>query len=1509
MNRRWLSIISMKEKGTPDASGNGHHGKIVGAKWVPVIPNSDYAADRRVATWVLDQGGRVRIEAGAAAPGETSDYLVAADELPQEPFRLVEVQLDHNRNLRHEQLEQLTTLMHLRIVRLEYSRLPDDSLRVLANCPSLEMLYAPNNQLTDAGMLHLRDMPKLWLLHLSSNHITDAGLAHLASLTNLRQLYLARTDINDVAIPHLSRLSNLKQLDLAGTAVTPAAVATLQPALPECEILTRSYESRGFALQFDGQTTFATLPVIYDGSTPLTVEMWMTYEPGKAHDWTPFLIGNRWGEDGLVLRADRNRPAVELRGSGQAVSAEPFPSGRMFHVAGVFTADELRLYVDGILAARQPVTEDRRATSKPFVLGAVTWEALESENAEELTGLLQGSVDAVRLSSTERYTTDFFPDTRFIPDEHTLALYHFDEGQGDVLTDASGNGHHGKIVGATWVPGPSVPYDVDRRIATELLSNGPGPHVAVLIGDQRRTIGSVEELPAEPFRVVAVEFDGKSPDDLQPLGELRFVEWINLQGCAVTDEDLKPLQGCVSLQDLGVKLTQVTGPGFGYLVGLPNLRSLDLGGSSATDVALLHIGELTGIESLEMIYSEVTDAGLSQLGNLKRLSRLSIFGSHVTGAGLSHLSKDRLTVLGVAQSAVSDADVETLKKFQALVHLNLTGTRMTADGAQRLARALPNCKIVTDFGVFDPGVSTPADFALQFDGVDDYVEIPLPGVTLGPEFTVELQADTLTVPTIAEGPAEVTWLLDWPRDEALSLEWWAWSAEKTDFSASVNKAGALSFSKWQEPAPGPHHFAVVYRDGATQLYVDGRALDYNGQSQVDPAGLASQVLAIGARLPVEEMQNAQFHFFQGLVDELRISTVARYTEDFEPAVRHEVDAHTLALYHFDEGEGEILHDASGNGHHGKIVGATWVPALATADGRDIAEWVLAIGGKVTVQLVGEEQPRLIATAEALPQEAWRLVGVDLSYTKVTDDDLARLRGAAALQTLNLDSAELIGDAGLLNLAGLPLTSLDLRNTQVTDGSVPVLQQLPQLSLLSLAHTGVTDAGMAGLAKLSRLEQLNVCNNPITDAGLAELRGLSSLKSLASYDTAITDAGLAHVAEMTALEYLHVGDTQVSDAGLIHLSSLKQLRQLNLDRTAVSDAGLVHLAALPSIAALWLEETQITDAGLQHLKPLSTLGDLSVKRTAVTEAGLQQLHADLPACRIDSDFGTVEPANDRAVAEWVLSRQGLVGLREGDADVQVREVSELPAACRVLKVSLGDVSDSDLINLKGLEGLRELTLRNCPQLTDAGLVHLRELPNLRWLILGGTAPDLKSQVSDRGMALFLEGFPRLEFVSLQYEAITDEGLRHLCSKPGLGMLDLYGTSISDEGLQHLPQLAGLSIVTLPEQIGDAGLAHLKGMKSLTTVYLPGCDRITIEGLRTLASLPSLFELQLTNTQLNDEDVLVLAGSTTLKKLHLRGTEVTQDGIDRLRQALPACWIDSDFGTFEPAADAESTGATP
>ena len=49
------------------------------------------------------------------------------------------------------------------------------------------------------------------------------------------------------------------------------------------------------------------------------------------------------------------------------------------------------------------------------------------------------------------------------------------------------------------------------------------------------------------------------------------------------------------------------------------------------------------------------------------------------------------------------------------------------------------------------------------------------------------------------------------------------------------------------------------------------------------------------------------------VDEMRLSSAVRYSGDFVPEQRIDVDPDTVALWHFDEGTGNTANDATGNG--------------------------------------------------------------------------------------------------------------------------------------------------------------------------------------------------------------------------------------------------------------------------------------------------------------------------------------------------------------------------------------------------------------------------------------------------------------------------------------------------------------------------------------------------------------------------------------------------------------------
>lgn len=120
------------------------------------------------------------------------------------------------------------------------------------------------------------------------------------------------------------------------------------------------------------------------------------------------------------------------------------------------------------------------------------------------------------------------------------------------------------------------------------------------------------------------------------------------------------------------------------------------------------------------------------------------------------------------------------------------------------------------------------------------------------------------------------------------------------------------------------HLAATYDGTTIRIHVNGRARSKKtgmlGHANADFGG----VLHIGRNVLADEFA------WGGLIDEVRISRVARYSQaNFVPAVRVESDSDTIALWHFDEGAGTIAGDATG-AHPGTIDGATWAPTACDA---------------------------------------------------------------------------------------------------------------------------------------------------------------------------------------------------------------------------------------------------------------------------------------------------------------------------------------------------------------------------------------------------------------------------------------------------------------------------------------------------------------------------------------------------------------------------------------------------
>ena len=215
-----------------------------------------------------------------------------------------------------------------------------------------------------------------------------------------------------------------------------------------------------------------------------------------------------------------------------------------------------------------------------------------------------------------------------------------------------------------------------------------------------------------------------------------------------------------------------------------------------------------------------------------------------------------------------------------------------------------------------PATAGSANFALQFDGIDDYVELPsippgsTPSLTIEARLRVRSSSDTGIV---YQGPNNSHKLYHNSAESQLKPQFWVFGYEFGN--GCLN---AISHDKVNEGRE--RHIAAVWEDNEPRLYIDGLLV-----SSAD-SGYWTRIPGfvhayIGGRPQLGIWRSSSI---DGTIDEFRISTSVRYTADFTPADRFEPDADTLALYHFDEGQGDVLIDSSGNGHHGKIIGAQWV---------------------------------------------------------------------------------------------------------------------------------------------------------------------------------------------------------------------------------------------------------------------------------------------------------------------------------------------------------------------------------------------------------------------------------------------------------------------------------------------------------------------------------------------------------------------------------------------------------
>jgi hypothetical protein len=232
--------------------------------------------------------------------------------------------------------------------------------------------------------------------------------------------------------------------------------------------------------------------------------------------------------------------------------------------------------------------------------------------------------------------------------------------------------------------------------------------------------------------------------------------------------------------------------------------------------------------------------------------------------------------------------------------------------------------------------------------------------------------------------------------------------------------------------------------------------------------------------------------------------------------------------------------------------------------------------------------------------------------------------------------------------------------------------------------------------------------------------------------------------------------------------------LNKSETLTAD-DYRRIGTLTGLKQLTVYGTcKMTDADAEHLGRLVTLEELAVNGTAFSDAAFAHLG---------------KLTNLRKLTFWHLGWQKVEITGKGFAEL---------ARCPRLEAfgfAGSTVGDDGLKALAGVKSLRRVVCYHT-RITDAGLAHLKELPDLREVHAG---PQFSMRLGDAGLTTLCR-IPTLERIEYGETILTHDGsLKQLRSLKALKALKLDKVEVSAADLERLrAELPGVMIEHTPPE---------------------------------------------------------------------------------------------------------------
>jgi hypothetical protein len=363
-------------------------------------------------------------------------------------------------------------------------------------------------------------------------------------------------------------------------------------------------------------------------------------------------------------------------------------------------------------------------------------------------------------------------------------------------------------------------------------------------------------------------------------------------------------------------------------------------------------------------------------------------------------------------------------------------------------------------------------------------------------------------------------------------------------------------------------------------------------------------------------------------------------------------------------------------------------------------------------------------------------------------------------------------------------------------------------------------------------------------------------------------------------------TNPNDTCMPQIAHLTGLKNLSLKWTNISTKGLEFIKDFHSLEYLYLP-TRIDDSSITLISQLKSLKGLYFSRTGqVTDEGLAALQ-QLPNLE-EITFDGLRKITAMSLQHLSkipslkkLAFHGHSSHNRQFTDEGLIYLRDMPQL-KTLMLNDTNITDSGLQFFSNLNQLEELDLFNTP-VTDAGIPHLVHLKSLRKLnLLKRPNNKICDLLTDKSTP-YLAQIQTLEYLELNYSCLTDFSAPEFAKLPNLKFLHAFGPNLlTNTGLRHLAKIKSLEYLSIDsDTVTDNGLADLTQLPNLKKLSLI-CPKITDKGLSKIANMKNLQKLSITvsspfqseRTFITISGITCLNEMTNLKSLALSG--VNQDG---------------------------------